>query len=179
MLRRLRHKAMLMSRQSLSNENAALLNGAVDFCRQTTMHLREMTLLAHERAGTTGQEPRIIDLLQECLNCASLNAQLAHDMVDMVMSRAVFAPERLQALATSFAAIPATGFDNARNLAVARAKHLTLSEGIRLLTAESLASSYRLKVLIDQLANALALALPADPPMATNAKSSYANGAAV
>ncbi|WP_374312225.1 hypothetical protein [Dongia sp.] len=167
-----------MSRQSLSNENAALLNGAVDFCRQTTMHLREVTLLAHERAGTTGEETRIIGLLQECLNCASLNAQLAHDMVDMVMSRAVFAPDRLQALATSFAAIPAAGFDNARNLAVARARHLSLSEGIRLLTAESLASSYRLKVLVNRLADALAMAVPADSPLATTAISGYANGAA-
>jgi hypothetical protein len=168
---------MSVSRQSLSNENAALLNGAVDFCRQTTMHLREMTLLAHERAGTMGQEPRIIGLLQECLDCASLNAQLAHDMVDMVMSRAVFAPDRLQALAISFSAIPAAGFDNATYLAVARAKHLSLSEGIRLLTAESLASSYRLKVLIDRLADALAIALPADAPLASNTLSSYADGA--
>lgn len=146
---------MPMVRQTLSGENAALLKGAVDFLQQITMHLRDITQQADARTSNSEPKPHVPGLLRECLDCAVVNAKLARDMVDLVMSRASIAPDKLGELATTFSAIPAAGYGNSINLAVARARHLPLGDSIRLLTAESLASSYRLKLLIDRLADEL------------------------
>ncbi|WP_374655575.1 hypothetical protein [Dongia sp.] len=144
-----------MPRQDLSAEHAALIVGAVDFCQQVTNRLRELTHRVHEYTQHSGGHQQLLDLLEEALGGAAVNTSLLREIIAIAVSRAAFAPRYLQAMSAQLSVIPSPAGGNTASLAVARARTLSLADCVKLLVAESLASSYRIKLQNDRLEDAL------------------------
>ncbi|MBI2255501.1 MAG: hypothetical protein HYU58_12835 [Proteobacteria bacterium] len=145
--------------EQLSDDSASLIKAAADICRQVTVHLTQLSRIYQRDIATMGPSPHILAQLQAALAMASQNATLVVDMVEILLDRADLSPEELGQLTALVAISSPRRGKNVENLVAERVKHLPLDEGIGLMAAEAMASSYRLTKLNEEISRLMTLAM--------------------
>jgi len=147
--------------EQLSDDSASLMKAAADICRQVTAHLTQLSRIYQRDIAINDPAPHIQAQLRSGLAIASQNATLVIDMVEILLDRADLPPEELGRLAALVAATMPDRDKSVANLVAKRVKHLPLDDGIGLMAAEAMASSYRLTKLNEEISRSISLAMTA------------------
>jgi hypothetical protein len=147
--------------EHLSDDSASLMKAAADICRQVTVHLTQLSRIYQRDIAISEPSPHIQSQLRAGLAIASQNATLVIDMVEILLDRADLPPDELGRLTALVANSMPSRDRSVENLVAKRVRYLPLDDGIGLMAAEAMASSYRLTKLNEEISRSISLAMTA------------------
>ena len=140
-------------KHALTRESAELVCSAIGSCQLATLRLRTVVHSDGMQDMALRQDSVLHNLLDQCVTLSARSIRNALNLLELVVTRADFAPDIIHTLESQFQRIVTPATDNFASFSLARANRLPLEEGVRLLAADVMADSYRLGRAVDHLSS--------------------------